>query len=671
MDPPIPPSVPSSIAERGWDGVDVLLVTGDAYVDHPGFAAGLLARLMEANGYRVAVLSQPDWRSADAWRAFPRPRLAVAVSAGAMDSMLNHYTANRRLRSDDAYTLGGVTGRRPDRATAVYCQRSREAFRDVPILCGGIEASLRRLAHYDYWSDRIRRSILLDAKADLLVYGMGERALLEILRRLDAGEPVRTLRDIRGTAYRLGQREFAELDFESSNGKATIGSGSSTTERKLLMGCNTLALPTVTEVTADPEKFCEMTRQIQASLNPYSERVLVQQSGPTPSEAVVVNPPALPLSTAELDAIYDLPYTRSAAPVYGNELIPALEMIRDSVTVVRGCPGGCAFCGLGAHQGKCVQSRSTASVIAEVRRIAGTLGFRGTISDLGGPTANACGLRCHDDLVMRQCDRTSCLFPKRCPNLVYSGEDTGTPTAPSAGPQKYLAMLASAERVPGVQRVLIASGIRMDLAASSPALMRALATHHTGGHLKVAPEHVSDAVLRRMHKPPHATYEHFMREFAAASHECGREQYLVPYFIAGHPGCGLEDAIELAVFLKRNRLRPRQVQDYIPIPMTESACMYYTGMDPWTGERVETAKSGKERAWQRALLQYFLPENDAMVREALHTAGRTDLIGGPDSLVPRTPPCGGIPPRRTSPGKKSPRGTLPRRSPPGKKNRPH
>ncbi|MDO4557529.1 MAG: YgiQ family radical SAM protein [Planctomycetia bacterium] len=507
---PLPMNV-KELADRGWDSIDVLFVTGDAYVDHPGFAAGLLGRLMESLGYRVAVLSQPDWRSADAWRAFPRPQLAIAVSAGAMDSMLNHYTANRRLRSEDAFSPDGRTGLRPDRATAVYCQRSREAFRDVPVICGGIEASLRRFAHYDYWSDKVRRSVLLDAKADLLVYGMGESAITEILRRLAAGEPVRSLRNIRGTAYRLGAKE------PRPDGELV--------ER----------VPSVAQVTESPEAFCEMTRQIQASLNPYRGRTLVQESVETSGEAVVVNPPSIPLTSAELDAIYALPYTRRAAPSYGASRIPALETIRDSVTVVRGCSGGCTFCGLGAHQGRFIQSRSEESVLTEVRLLTRSSEFRGTISDLGGPTANCYGLGCGNERAGRRCERSSCLYPKLCPNLCTD-------------PTSYLRLLANAKKIPEVKRVLVASGIRMDLASRAPDLVEAIATSHTGGHLKVAPEHVSERVLRFMGKPSHATYERFAKLFETASRHCGKRQYLVPYFIAGHPGCELDDAIELAVY---------------------------------------------------------------------------------------------------------------------------
>ncbi len=681
------PMTPQEISAHGWNGIDVLFVTGDAYIDHPGFAAGLLCRLIESLGFRVAILSQPDWRSCDDWRKYPKPRLAVLVSAGAMDSMLNHYTANRKIRSDDAFSPDGEAGRRPDRATAVYCQRSREAFGDVPIICGGIEASLRRFAHYDYWSDKVRRSVLLDAKADLLSYGMGERSTTEILQRLAAGESIRSLRDIRGTAYRLGAKEprptltdtvpsaenpatttAKNMKYFTSSPQNTNTSmeTKSPTSLQMAFGENVTIeyLPTVADVTTSPEMFCEMTRRIQASLNPYINRVLIQECGemvkktaavqkdessdtvnslaysnglnredsnvetpkPVHSEAVVVNPPSLPLSAAELDAIYRLPYTRRPSATYGSRKIPAFEMIRDSVTVVRGCSGGCAFCGLGAHQGKILQSRNTEFVIEEVRQLAKDKSFKGTISDLGGPTANCYGLQCRQAAAMKRCERSSCLYPKRCPNL-------------TTDPKAYLALLREARQVAGVKRVLIASGIRMDLASLHPEFVRELAEFCTGGHLKVAPEHVSDTVLRYMGKPPHTTYELFAQEFTEASQACGKSQYLVPYFIAGHPGCRLEDAITLAVYLKRHGLRPRQVQDFIPIPMTVAACMYHTGLDPRTDEAVDTAKSGRERAYQRALLQYFLPENDATVREALRVAGREDLIGtGRDALVPTFPP---------------------------------
>lgn len=660
------PMTPQEISARGWNDIDVLFVTGDAYVDHPGFAAGLLCRLIESLGFRVAILSQPDWRSCADWRKYPEPHLAILVSAGAMDSMLNRYTANRKIRSEDAFSPDGVAGRRPDRATAVYCQRSREAFGDVPIICGGIEASLRRFAHYDYWSDKVRRAILLDAKADLLSYGMGERSTTEILQRLAAGESVRSLRNIRGTAYRLGAKE-PRPDFTDS-ASTTEEETVRRTSLKAAFGENVTVeyLPTVAEVTQSAEKFCEMTRRIQAALNPYLNRILIQECGERVkkiagvqktcgsdsvnflacqngldsdnswaevqvdrtalSEAVVVNPASLPLSATELDAIYHFPYTRLPSPTYGSHKIPAFEMIRDSVTVVRGCSGGCTFCGLGAHQGKILQSRTAESVVSEVRQLVKDQQFKGTISDLGGPTANCYGLRCRQEPAMKRCERSSCLYPKRCPNL-------------TTDPKGYVSLLREVRQMTGVKRVFIASGIRMDLASLHPEFVRELAEFYTGGHLKVAPEHVSDAVLQCMGKPSHTTYELFAQKFTEASQACGKPQYLVPYFIAGHPGCRLEDAITLAVYLKRHGLRPRQVQDFIPIPMTVAACMYHTGLDPRTGEAVETAKSGRERAYQRALLQYFLPENDATVREALRVAGREDLIGtGRDALVPAFPP---------------------------------
>jgi len=600
---------PEEVSTRDWDAVDVVLVTGDAYVDHPSFAMALLGRLMEAEGYRVAILSQPDWRSCEPWRAFGRPRLCFAVSAGNMDSMLNHYTAALKVRNDDAYSPGGAIGRRPDRATAVYCQRAREAFRGVPILAGGVEASLRRLAHYDYWSDRVRRSVILDAKADLLVYGMGERALLEILRRLAGGEPVRQLRDVRGTVYRLGASESPPDD--------------------------ALRLPSHEEVVADKRAFVQMTRIAHRETNPWIARRLVQYHG---REAVVVNPPALPLEEAEMDRVYGLPFTRRPHPAYGREPIPAFEVVKDAIQIMRGCFGGCTFCSITAHEGRVIQSRSRESILEEIRRMAAQPGFSGVISDLGGPTANMYHMNCRRPEVRQKCRRLSCLWPTVCRLL---DTDHGA----------LVDLLRAARRQPGLRKVLVASGIRMDVAQRSPEYVEELARHHVGGLLKVAPEHADPEVLRLMKKPPVESFEAFEREFRRASRAAGRRQFLVPYFIAGHPGSTLESMIELAVFLKRTGYRPEKVQDFIPLPMDIATCMYYTGLDPANGRPVYVPRGAHERRLQRALVQFFKPENDADVREALLKAGRTDLIGdGPDCLMPARPPRAARP--RKAPAKR-------------------
>lgn len=589
---------PREVEERGWDAVDVVFVTGDAYVDHPSFAMALLGRLLEDEGYRVAILSQPDWRSCEPWRAFGRPRLAFAVSAGNMDSMLNHYTASRKVRNDDAYSPGGQIGRRPDRATAVYCQRSREAFPGVPVITGGVEASLRRIAHYDYWSDKVRRSILLDAKADLLVYGMGERPLLEILSRLREGEPVRQIREVRGTVYRLGASEPAPAE-------------------------QVVALPAFEEVEADKRAFARMARLAHLETNPFNARRLVQTHG---RETVVVNPPALPLEEREMDRVYGLPYTRRPHPAYGDLRVPAYEVVKDSIQIMRGCFGGCSFCSITAHEGRVIQSRSQASVLAEIREMQRRPEFKGVISDLGGPTANMYRMNCTRPEVRAKCRRLSCVHPSICKLL-------GTSHAP------LIDLLRASRQEPGVRKVFVASGVRMDLARHEPVYLRELAQHHTGGLLKVAPEHADPAVLKLMKKPAIDDFCGFDQAFRQASREAGKQQYLVPYFIAGHPGSTIDSMIHLAVFLKRSGHRPDKVQDFIPSPMDLSTCMYHTGIDPMSGESVHVARSGRERRLQRALLQFFKPENYFDVRRALEEAGRQDLIGsGLDCLIPARAP---------------------------------
>src|SRR5579884_3613820 len=613
------PHLPASRSEmraRGWDGVDVVFVTGDAYVDHPSFAMAILTRVLEAAGFRVAVLSQPDWRSCEPWRQFGRPRLFFGISAGNMDSLINHYTANKKVRNDDAYSPGGRIGLRPDRATLPYCHRAREAFHGVPIIAGGVEASLRRLAHYDYWSDTVRRSILLDSKADLLVYGMGEKTIVEIARRLAAGESVKDLRDMRGVAYVLGAKESEALPARS------VSEGYSSPSLTLRAG-NFITLPSFEEVKSDKNAFVEATRLIHINTNPHNAQTLVQFHE---RQAVVATPPAFPLSQAEMDAIYDLPYTRRPHPSY-KEPIPAHEMIKDSVTIMRGCFGGCTFCSITAHQGRIIQSRSPESVLKEVRKMADDPEFHGVISDVGGPTANMYQMRCTRPEVEAKCKRLSCVHPTICKLL---GTDHGP----------LVELMRRARTEPGIRKVLVASGIRMDLAQLSPEYMRELAEHHVGGHLKVAPEHTDPQVLSLMKKPENGNFESFARDFRKASQQGGKpKQYLVPYYIASHPGSDLHAMIDLAVFLKRNGYRPDQVQDFIPAPFDIATCMYYTGIDPFTREAVYVARALRDRKLQRALLQFFKPENYFEVRKALVEAGRTDLIGGGcDALIPAVPP---------------------------------
>ncbi len=602
IDPPTAPPLPmhpDDLAARGWDEVDVVFVTGDAYVDHPSFANGLLARLLEDAGFRVAVLAQPDWRTCEPWRQFGRPRLFFAVSAGNMDSMINHYTANRKVRNDDAYSANGQMGQRPDRATLAYCQRAREAYPGTPVVAGGVEASLRRIAHYDYWSDTVRRSILLDAKADLLAFGMGERTILEIAGGLAAGKTVKELRHLRGVAYRLGASEAAPSDDQ------------------------TRTLPPYEAVKADPLAFCEMTRISHLETNPHNARRLVQYHG---REAVVVNPPALPLDEPEMDRVYSLPFTRRPHPRYGAARIPAFEVVQHSVQIMRGCFGGCTFCSITAHEGRIIQSRSKASIVAEVAQVASQPDFKGTISDIGGPTANMYQMRCSRPDVEARCRRLSCVHPTICKLL---GTDHG--------PLKDV--MRETRAIPGVKRVHVASGVRMDLARRDPEYLSELAEHHVGGHLKVAPEHTDPHVLDLMKKPSANDYLEFDKAFKEASRRVGKRQYTVPYFIASHPGSGINEMIDLAVFLKRNGYRPDQVQDFIPSPFDIAACMYHTGLDPMTGKSVAITKGLRDRRMQRALLQFFKPENYFEVRRALEQAGRQDLIGsGCDCLIPDRPP---------------------------------
>jgi uncharacterized radical SAM protein YgiQ len=598
------PMTADEMQARGWDEVDIVFVTGDAYIDHPSFAMAILGRVLEAAGFRVGIVSQPDWQNCEAWRRFGRPRLFFAISAGNMDSMINHYTANRKVRNSDAYSPGGRIGLRPDRATRGYCQRAREAYKGVPVIAGGVEASLRRLAHYDYWSDKVCRSILLDCKADLLAYGMGEDSIVEIARRLDAGQTVRDLRDMRGVAYAMGASESPPAE--------------------------ALILPSFEKICEDKWSFAEATKMIHNETNPYNARMLVQWHD---RQAVVANPPPLPVSQAVMDKIYGLAYTRRPHPSY-TEPIPAYTMIKDSVTIMRGCFGGCTFCSITAHQGRIIQSRSKESILAEVRDMTQDPGFTGVVSDIGGPTANMYEMQCSRPEVEAVCRRQSCVHPTICKLL---GTDHGP----------LIELMKEARETPGVKKVLVASGIRMDLARRSPEYMRELVRHHVGGRLKVAPEHTDPNVLNMMRKPSNDDFEKFTEVFNAESAKAGKKQYIVPYFIASHPGCDLDAMIDLAVFLKRNGYRPDQVQDFIPAPFDVATAMYYTGLDPFTKKPVEISRQLRDRKLQRALMQFFKPANYFEVRDALRQAGRNDLIGnGCDCLIPSNPPREALDARR-------------------------
>lgn len=586
--------------EEAGGPLDVVLVTGDAYVDHPAWGVAAIGRWLEAHGFSVGVIAQPDWEDPDAFRVLGRPRLFFGVTAGNMDTMVNKYTAARRLRSNDAYSPGGQSPGRPDRATIAYVSRIRQAFKGVPVVIGGVEASLRRLAHYDFWQDKVRGSMLLDAKADLLVFGMGEHPVVAIARRLAAEEGLAGCRDIPGVAWPLGAKEAPPA------------------------GPDVVVLPSFEACRSDPLALNEVTRLMYRESNPHCGRTLVQKHG---SRWVVQNRPAVPLITDEMDRLHELPYAYAAHPCY-REPIPALQSIQGSITVNRGCSGGCSFCALTIHQGKDVTSRSTASVLREVRAMADRPGFNGVITDLGGPTANMYHMKCMDEAANRVCRRVSCLHPVRCKHY---GTDHGP----------YLDLLRQARTSPGIRRVYVNSGIRYDLASADSEFVEELAAHHVQGQLSVAPEHAADTALKHMKKPAIHYFTEFMRRFRAANDKAGKKQFLVPYFQCAHPGIGPEEAIELALYMKEHRLRPRQVQMFMPTPATIATAVFHSGIDPFTRQPVHVARGRKERSRQRALLFYWKREEWPHVREALQAWGRRDLIGrGSRCLVPPGPAFG-------------------------------
>ncbi len=591
----------ADMAARGWKDYEILLITGDAYVDHPSFGTPVIGRLLESAGYRVAILAQPDWHDAEAIRAMGRPTLCCMLSAGNLDSMVAHYTAAKRRRGEDFYSPGKRAGLRPDRAVITYTGRVREAFPGLPVVIGGLEASLRRFAHYDYWDDRVRRSVLADSGADLLTYGMGERASLEIARRLKAGERAEQLTDIRGTACLCRERACA---YEA------------------------LELPSFEAVREDKRAYAEACRVENREHDPIRGRALLQKHG---DRWLLVNPPAAPLETAELDALAALPFTREPHPMYdpmGG--VPAIEEVRFSIIHNRGCFGGCNFCSLAFHQGRYVTARSHESVLAEAEAMTRHPLFKGYIHDVGGPTANFRHTSCEKQKKLGLCPDRSCLAPRACPNLDADHSD-------------YVALLRKLRALPGVKKVFVRSGIRFDyvLAEKSDVFLRELTKHHVSGQLKVAPEHCIDAVLDRMGKPRAEVFEAFCRKYEAMNGELQMKQYLVPYLMSSHPGSTLGDAVKLAMYLKQRGIRPRQVQDFYPTPGTVSTCMYYTGLDPFTMEKVYVPRSYHEKELQRALLQWFDPAKRALVLEALKKAHREDLIGyGPDRLVGPEKPGG-------------------------------
>lgn len=587
--------LPMSPEEAGHRQLDVVLITGDAYVDHNTFGVALIGRWLEAHGYSVGVISQPRWDTPDDFRILGQPRLFFGVTAGNMDSMVNQYTANRRIRSDDAYTAGGRAGARPERASIAYANRAKQAYPGVPVVLGGIEASLRRLTHYDFWQDKIRRSILLDAKADILCFGMAELSVLEIARRLDAGKTIAECRDIPGTAWALGRKDVVPDDVEE--------------------------VPSFERCVADPLAFNALTVAMYRESNPGCARPLLQRHG---DRAVLCNPTARSLTTEELDKLYELPYANAPHPCY-REKIPAFEAIKGSVTVNRGCSGGCSFCALTLHQGKDVVSRSHESVIREVDALTKQPGWNGVLSDLGGPTANMFHMRCTSEEANKVCRRVSCLHPVRCK---FYGTDH----------EPYKELLREVRSMPGVKRVYVNSGLRYDLAALDDEFVEEIAQHHVSGTLTTAPEHVSPKVLNAMRKPELTHFQDFVDRFKKASADVGKKQLMVPYFQCAHPGCGPEEAVDLAIYLKKNNLQVRQVQTFMPTPGTISTAMYVSGVDPYTKKPIYVARGHKERSRQRSMLFWWKREEWPAIREALLAWGRGDLIGnGPDFLVPPGP----------------------------------
>ena len=698
------PFLPMSRAEMerlGWDSCDIVIVTGDAYVDHPSFGMAVIGRVLEAQGFRVGIIAQPDWQSAEPFKALGKPNLFFGVAAGNMDSMINRYTADRKIRSDDAYTPGGEGGKRPDRATLVYTQRCKEAWSEVPVIIGGIEASLRRIAHYDYWQDKVRRSILVDSKADLLLYGNAERAIIEVAHRLARREPIERITDVRGTAFmrrtdEAGNAAFAdwfqidstEVDrpgridshinpyLTTSEAAAEQGQtcakedgadapGAAPAEPdapiviKMPLSRKTgalalparertvLRLPSYEQVKSDAVLYAHANRVLHLETNPGNARALVQAHGTGATQRDLwINPPPIPLSTAEMDHVFDLEYARSPHPVYADDngshdhgtKIPAWEMIRFSVNIMRGCFGGCTFCSITEHEGRIIQSRSEDSVIKEIEDIRDKVkGFTGVISDLGGPTANMWRIGCKSKDIESACRKPSCVFPGICPNL-------NTDHAP------LIKMYRRARQLRGVKKILISSGLRYDLAVQSPEYVKELVTHHVGGYLKIAPEHTEGGPLSKMMKPGIGSYDRFKQMFEQYSAEAGKKQYLVPYFIAAHPGTTDEDMMNLALWLKRNGFKADQVQTFYPSPMATATAMYHTDLNPLKGisrdigpgrraEKVDIVRGEKRRRLHKAFLRWHDPNNWPLLREALKTLGRADLIGnGKHQLIPTYQP---------------------------------
>lgn len=660
---PFLPMSREEMDQLGWDSCDIIIVTGDAYVDHPSFGMAVIGRVLEAQGFRVGIIAQPDWRSKDAFMQLGKPNLFFGVAAGNMDSMINRYTADRKLRHDDAYSPNDEGGKRPDRAVVAYSQRCREAYK-VPVVVGSIEASLRRIAHYDYWSDKVRRSVLMDSKADLLLYGNAERAIIELAHRLANGESIHLIRDIRGTAFvrKRVPDGWTVIDSTSIDNPGmidTISNPYQVTEsgankapddaarpadnvqairiidpltarkEKLDTERTVIRLPAFEQVKEDPIYYAHASRVLHLETNPGNARALVQAHG---EREVWLNPPPLPLATDELDQVFELNYQRMPHPAYGDARIPAYEMIRNSVNIMRGCFGGCTFCSITEHEGRIIQSRSKDSIVREVEAIRDkTPGFTGVISDLGGPTANMWRLNCKSKTIEENCRRLSCVYPGICKNL----DTDQTP---------LIDLYRETRELPGIKKVLIASGLRYDLAVETPEYVKELVTHHVGGYLKIAPEHTEDGPLDKMMKPGIGTYDRFKKLFEKYSEQAGKKQYLIPYFIAAHPGTTDKDMMNLALWLKENGFRADQVQAFYPSPMASATAMYYSGKNTLhkvtrNSETVSTPKGLRHRRLHKAFLRYHDADNWPAIREALKNMGRADLIGtGKKHLVPPRQP---------------------------------
>ncbi|WP_244325681.1 YgiQ family radical SAM protein [Shewanella aestuarii] len=656
------PFLPMSRKEMdklGWDSCDIIIVTGDAYVDHPSFGMAVIGRMLEAQGFRVGIISQPDWSSKQDFMQLGKPNLFFGVTAGNMDSMINRYTADRKLRHDDAYTPGNIGGKRPDRAVTVYTQRCKEAFKEVPVVIGGIEASLRRIAHYDYWSDKVRRSVIFDAKADILIYGNAERPLVEVAHRLAKGEAINQIDDVRGTAVMrkepmpgwrgMDSRKIDQLHkidpIPNPYGADDVGCEklSGPSDKKIFDNDAPKAisiqpprpkpwdktyvlLPAYDKVAADKYLYAHASRILHQEQNPGCARALFQ-----PHDAhrgVWVNPPAWPLNTDEMDAVFDLPYQRVPHPIYGKEKIPAYDMIKTSINIMRGCFGGCSFCSITEHEGRIIQSRSQESIIKEIKDIQQKVpGFTGVISDLGGPTANMYRLGCTSEKAEKTCRRLSCVYPSICGHLGTDHKHT-------------IDLYRAARDVPGIKKVLIASGVRYDLAIEDPSYIKELAKYHVGGYLKIAPEHTEEGPLRKMMKPGMGTYDKFKELFDKFSKEAGKEQFLIPYFISAHPGTTDEDMVNLALWLKGQKFKLDQVQNFYPSPMANATTIYHTELNSLknvkhTSEQVSVPKKGRQRRLHKSLLRYHDPAGWPLIREALLAMGKAHLIGnGPNHLVP-------------------------------------